>query len=520
MADWNKKLGFSSELPASEAESSLPFQEVSLETKEIVSAARANLDFFAALTIPTIFRYLFPPLFHSIWALLIDLANKLRDFTAIAIGIPRGFGKTMLVKLFILYCIIFTHKRFILVVCGTQLKANNIISDIQGMLDESNILKVFGNWRLGSITDRLDLKRFGFRGRNIILMGAGAGSDIRGMTLENERPDIIVFDDIQSKEDSESETVSMALEKWLYGTAMKAKSPHGCLFIFIANMYPSKWSLLRRIKQNPSWTKFIVGGILASGESLWEELQPLTQLHAEYERDFAAGYPEIFFSEVLNDDNLLVNRAIDTAKIPYNPYQGEELYQGSFIIIDPANDKVNSDYVAVIYCEVFDGAVVVAECYEERLSPSSTIDLAISIALRRNCRLIAVESNAYQYSLLHWFSVITEQRGIVGLNCVDVYSGRVSKNSRILSTFKELVPTTMNPAPTIFLSLRCRAQIITRIVQFNPLKTNNVDNLLDCLTYIPTVISSYSEFIMSALTFDLMESSPSTVLTEAENCTF
>ena len=104
------------------------------------------------------------------------------------------------------------------------------------MLSERNVQQVFGDWKLGAETDRQDLKRFGFRGRNIILMGAGAASDIRGITLENQRPDIMIFDDIQTREDADSETVSKNLETWMVGTAMKAKSPHGCLFIFIANM--------------------------------------------------------------------------------------------------------------------------------------------------------------------------------------------------------------------------------------------------------------------------------------------
>ena len=44
------------------------------------------------------------------------------------------------------------------------------------MLDEPNIVNVFGNWRLAIETDIQELKKFGFRSRNIILMGAGVES--------------------------------------------------------------------------------------------------------------------------------------------------------------------------------------------------------------------------------------------------------------------------------------------------------------------------------------------------------
>jgi hypothetical protein len=78
----------------------------------------------------------------------------------------------------------------------------------------------------------------------------------------------MIFDDIQSREGSESEIVSTNLEKWMVATAMKAKSPEGCLYLFIANMYPTKGSLLRKLKRNPNWIKFIAGGILSDGSSL------------------------------------------------------------------------------------------------------------------------------------------------------------------------------------------------------------------------------------------------------------
>ncbi len=502
-------------------EEKLPFEEVTVSTAETAEAAKNSLDFLAALALPTIVRYLFPPVFKAIWQFLLQYVHQSRIFPQLAIGLPRGFGKTMLMKLFVLYCILFTSKKFILIICGTQLKANNIITDIAGMLSERNILKVFGDWTIGSITDRQDLKRFGYRGRNIILMGAGAGADIRGITLENERPDVMIFDDIQSKEDSESEVISTALEVWLYGTAMKAKSPHGCMFIFDANMYPSKWSLLRRIKQNPTWTKFIVGGILESGESLWEELQPLDQLLRELERDLQAGHPEIFYSEVLNDENASVNRAIDISSVPTNYFEDEPLHQGNFIIIDPSNDKANSDLVAIIYVEIYDAIPVVKEVIEERLSPGDIIEIALRIALSKQCRLIAVESNAFQYSLLYWFNRITGERGIHGVHCVDIYASGKSKNSRILSMFKQLLPSQLeSPHPEIYISSNCRTKVLSQITQFNSLKTNNIDNILDCLTYIPVVLNTYGEFIQSALTLEMQEFSGIPVLSELETSPF
>jgi hypothetical protein len=60
---------------------------------------------------------------------------------------------------------------------------------------------LFGDWSVGKIIDQQVKKVFGFRGRTIILKAAGAGTGIRGITEKNLRPDLMIFDDIQSEKD-------------------------------------------------------------------------------------------------------------------------------------------------------------------------------------------------------------------------------------------------------------------------------------------------------------------------------
>ena len=81
-------------------------------------------------------------------------------------------------------------------------------------------------------------------------------------------------------------------------------------------MYPTQGSILRKLKDNPYWTKFIVGGILADGTSLWEELQPIQQLLLEYQNDVASGNGDIFLAEVLNDETAGLKAGIDLSQNP------------------------------------------------------------------------------------------------------------------------------------------------------------------------------------------------------------
>lgn len=476
--------------PPPEPTNTTTVTEASFDAQQVMDLAKQDLDFLAAVALPSIYRYAFPAVFLAVWTWLREYVHKVRDFSQLALGLPRGFGKTMLMKLFLLYCILFTHRRFLLVLAENQTKANNIIADVVDMLNEPNIIAVFGDWKVAVETDRLDLKKFGFRGRNIILM-AGTIESIRGITLKNERPDVMLFDDIQSRVMAESQTVSDTLEREMYGTAMKAKSPHGCLFLFVGNMYPTKYSILRKLKNNPNWIKFIAGGLLADGSSLWEELQPREQLLREFQNDLASGHPEIFYAEVLNDENASANNLIDLSKLPPLPYKEGDIPGGNYIIIDPATGKADSDMVSIGYVEVYDGYPVLRKLINERLSPGDTIAKALALALNNNCRLIAVESVAYQATLNYWFRFICEQRGIYGIECVEVYPGGFSKNSRILSAFKQL------QSGEIYVAEEVRAEVFMQIVQFNPLRRDNTDDILDLLAYMTKVIEMYAEFIAS-----------------------
>lgn len=461
----------------------------SADAAEIAEAAKQDMNFLSALAMPDVFEYNWPRIMVAVWAWLLQEIAKHREFPQMALGLPRGFGKTTLIKLFILYCILFTSRRFILVLGATEKHAINIIRDVAGFLDEPNIKAVFGDWRLGMQQDTMALKVFGFRGRTIILAGIGAGGSVRGLNVDNARPDVMIFEDVQTREDADSEQVSNDLEDWMYGTAIKAKSPKGCMTVFIGNMYPTNNSLLKKIKHNQFWAKFICGGILEDGSSLWEELQPIEQLKLEYLRDAEAGKAHIFAAEVLNDENASLNNLVDFSKLKEYPFEDSDIHQGNFIVIDPSNDKINSDAITTTYFEVFDGLPVVKEIDEGRYSPLEAIQVSIKMAMRHNCSLIVIEGNGYQYSLKFWSEKVCADEGIMGLTFMPIYSGKLSKNSRILTMFKSYV------AGELWIHPSCVAPVHNQIRSFNPLKTLNIDGVLDCLTYAPRVIEEMGEFI-------------------------
>ena len=114
----------SSTLPAaqeakgSEAKGDSQLVDSSFNVQEVMDLAKASPDFLAGLAMPTIFEYCWPPVFVNIWNWLTELADKERGntdemlelFARLAIGLPRGFGKTTVIKLYVLYCLLYTDR--------------------------------------------------------------------------------------------------------------------------------------------------------------------------------------------------------------------------------------------------------------------------------------------------------------------------------------------------------------------------------------------------------------------------
>lgn len=489
---------------------------IAFHQDQVFDLAKQELNFFAPLVMPEVFEFDFPETYIAIWQLLIEKAYLEREFTRLALGLPRGFAKTTFMKLFIAYLICYTDRRFILIVCASAELAQNILADVMDMLSEPNVKAIFGDWELAKEKDTQKVKKFGFRGRNVTLVALGAGSSLRGINLKHTRPDFILMDDIQAAEDADSVELSDKLLRWMLGTLMKAASKKRCMYTFLGNMYSGQGSILRKLKHNPTWVSVITGALLADGESIWPALQSKEQLLAEFQNDLAMGHPEIFAAEVLNDENAGSKSGIDVSKIPIID---EAIFstepQGKYVVIDPANDKKGSDNSEIGYFEIYDGVSYLRQIASGIMSPTDTIMNTLRLCLQHNCKVICVESEAYQYSLIHWFQHFTMQYNIEGMHLCELYSGGRSKNYRIKEMLKEIV----KPNAMLKFGKDVRSVVIQEIVSWNPIRIDNVDNKLDICAYSTKAVELYGHLMETDGSIDA-QGSEAVVYDVDDNCPF
>ena len=456
--------------------------EVAAESTELARAAKQDFNFLGMLVAPEEFVLHFPPFYLTIFSILTRFQNKLERF---ALGIPRGFAKTTFIKLLCVWYILFSHKKFILIVGAAEDLAVNTLADICDFLSSPNIRKLFGNWQADMEVDTQKLKVFTFRGRNIVLRAIGAGTAVRGINRKNSRPDVIIMDDIQKREDAENKELSDALLKWVLGTLMMARSNEGCTYIYVGNMYPQN-CILEKLKKNTQWTSFIVGGLLSDGSSLWEELRPAEELLSEFQALKELGEEAIFISEILNSTDIAAPSGIDVNKIPHPPaFFADTEPDGGFIIIDPSSGKKKGDDCSIERYDLIDGKPILRKIKAGTFSPLEVIQTALHMAMSADIRLICVEDVAYQSTLLFWFNHICNEQGITGFEFQPLSPKGRAKNTRIKAGLIKLLKG------EIYLDPEVRGLVINQIMEWNPAKIDNVDDIIDPIGYVEELMQLY-----------------------------
>ena len=471
-------------------------QEVTGDIASLKNRARSSLDFLSSLLLPTMTTLNYPPILLAFWRQLVDIAfDTTTKFPQLGIGIPRGHAKTTIIKLYVLFLIFFTKKRFILVICAKEDLATNILSDVGDILDSANVRSIWGDWRSELSKDKAEKKKFVLCGRTIILAGIGTGGNFRGVNESNARPDVIIFDDAQTKKCSDSVAESTKFISWFSSDAIKARAPEGCIYIYVGNMYKElvlsrdsngaatlRSCMLHNMMLMKQWKTFIAGAIQSDGGTLWEELHSKEQLLMDLEQDRELGNTAEWFAEVQNDPEYKEDAVFKPESIVVFNLDEHESIMGDaphsrYIIIDPSLGKKTSDKQEVGLFEVTEDVPRFTRRWNIQKSQPELIRDVIDLCLKYNVPVVAVENYGMQGALIQWFDFWISKLGIQGIKIVEINRGRPSKNIAIQQYLKELCAGFQEVADTVL------PVLVDQGTGFDAQITTNADDLLDVGTY-------------------------------------
>lgn len=438
---------------------------------------KVDINFFAALALPDVTTSPLPEFYVLCFRLLvsrkdIDVGKILR----FALGLPRGHAKTTFVKILVAWLIVYDKARFIVVVSATEGNAQNITEDISSMLATPNMKEVYGDWEAGKIIDNKETKKFTFHNKIIILEAKGANTAVRGLNKNYERPDCIVCDDMQTRENDESPTESAKLLRWFTATLLKCIDTKGDrLVIYIGNMYSDE-CILKKLQRSKEWISLVTGAILVDGTPLWPELHSLESLQRDYEHDLSLGLADVWFAEVMNDPRNMATSLLN-ADVPLTKFYASKA-DGVFMTIDPAGYRGDSDDNVIIVHEVHDGRGYISAIKAAVMDPQDTIRHAIAMALEHGVSVIGVETVAYQQALKFWLEYFMNELNITEIEVVELKPHKRSKESRIRAFVSELLKEEYG-----FVNEAARAAYIYQALAYKLGKKDNRDDILDCAAY-------------------------------------
>jgi hypothetical protein len=483
---------------------------VTLNKEEIKAAMRGNLDVLAQVVMPDVFNQPFGKYHKAMWNLAIRsvMKNRMDEALAIfekfALGLPRGHAKTTMLKLLVLFIILFTKRGFILVLCSNFTKAESFVEDVVLLLNSPNVIQLFGSWDAYSTKDNAKIKKFNFCGRDIILKPQGIGGSVRGIAENLRRPDVIICDDIQEKEDAENPEQAEKLIDWFLSTLGLARDMQVCTIFYLGNMYKDielykrdsgiYACLLRNLQKDPEWTSMIVGAILADGTALWEAVISLETLLKELRTATAMGKEDVFFAELMNDPTVRMSAWYDPGKVPPLPYNEYDVVIGKFLVIDPSLGQKKSDEQVVGLFYVYDekGPVLHKIRKIQKASPQLVQDVLVW-ALEERVPLVVTEHAAFQGTLTQWFVYWCDTLGIESIQFIGITPKGLSKTSRILSYFKSLM------YGSSMASYEAHSLIDAQAALYRPTSAKNVDDILDLGAYGEQVFLQYSGLFLLPL---------------------
>jgi len=205
---------------------------------------------------------IFPDIFYANFSLLhqqiFDLINS--GHKRIAIAAPRGIGKTSIARAVAMRSILFRLHSFIVYLSNSATSAEMQTENIKrDLLSNQQVKSMFGNIKeaIGKdahMDESFSKSAWTAYGSTFILP-RGAGQQVRGLNWANHRPDLVIIDDLEDKDEIQNSDNRKKLKSWFHSDLMKTEgkySKDGTVFIYIDTIKHED-SLLVDLMDSPEW---------------------------------------------------------------------------------------------------------------------------------------------------------------------------------------------------------------------------------------------------------------------------
>jgi hypothetical protein len=366
------------------------------QEKRLLSLTLSDTEICAKTLFPNRFKLNFSPDHHRVFAAIDD-----DSIQKLVIAANRGFGKSSIVQLaFQTRQILARKKSFIVPISCTATQAEKHSDNLKRELETNRFIKQYfppvksdiwakDMWMVANPVGRLP---------GTLIMPRGRGQQIRGFLHGDERPDLLIADDLEDAESVMSLEQRQKLKEWFYADVLGSVdiSRKDWRIIVIGTVLHED-SLLSNLLEDPSWTSMRLELCDDEYRSNWPEKMSDDECRQLAENYRLQGLSHIFSMEYRNlpmdtesapfkqEHIIYWESATDLERVKYLP---------RFVIMDPAKSSgLNACDTAIVGVAVDqqENVAYLLDMVCERLHPNEAVSAGFDM-----CDAIGAKAFAYE----------------------------------------------------------------------------------------------------------------------------
>lgn len=314
------------------------------------------------------------------------------SITRLAIVATRGWGKTSIIqRAYVARHILFHKAKFMAVVSATSTQSEMQSESLKRELTSNSVMKKLGFINLESDTWSRDF----WTCLGTAVMPRGYGQQIRGQLYNNDRPDLIVVDDLETSEGVMSDEQRAKKKEWFYGDVVgSVDSAKYNKIVYIGNMLHED-CLLANLLDDPAWTSFRFPMADDELQSLWPE-----KYSNKYIQELYTFYKNQHLLDVFYREYMCQSMAREGAPFErgcfhyYKPADLETKFVEFVVLVDPAK-SVGSNAcdtaIVGVGVDALNNKFYVHDIDYGHWHPNEIVDNAINMCKRLNARALGVE---------------------------------------------------------------------------------------------------------------------------------
>jgi len=388
-----------------------------IQLKQIQSLCSISTQMTAKTYFPERFELPFAKQVHGKIFDLIDGPAK-----KVCIAAPRGWGKTSVVALALMArYILFRHTGFICYINKSHEAASLQTENLRRELVTNRMIRhYFGHFKASRVSKDFEevFSKKAWVAYDTLVWPRGAGQQVRGVLFKNDRPGLIVIDDLEDPDKIENDEIRKSWKQWLYADVIKAvprigKKAQQYKIVYIDTLKHED-SVLQMLLDSPDWASVRLEACDDNFKSTAPEFMSDEAIEDEWEEHQKAGQTDVFFRELRNlpistKDAAFQKDYFHYYNIPNDMGKGEldlsvtepEIQNDqnieTVIILDPAKTvKIHSAESAIlgIGIDLRNARLYIRDAISEKMYPDEIYKALFDMGVNLGAKVMGIEETS------------------------------------------------------------------------------------------------------------------------------